>query len=905
MRRNYKVLFLFVLQFLWLNHTMFAYETPTMGWSSWNAYGFKISESIIKSQADAIVSTGLKDAGYIYVNIDDGFFGGRDSEGHLLIHPTRFPNGMRTVVDYIHAKGLKAGIYSDAGKNTCASYWGGDQIGVGVGLYGHDQEDIDLYFKDLNFDFIKVDFCGGAPEHNVDKLDLPEQERYTAIHQAIVNTGRTDVRMNVCRWAFPGTWVHDVATSWRISEDIYLGWNSIKSIVGQNLYLSAYATEGKFNDMDMLEVGRGMSSEEDKTHFGMWCIMSSPLLIGCDMTTISDEALALMTNEELIALNQDPLALQAYVVKKENGAYLLVKDVDELYGKKRAIAIYNPNDAEIQMTVDFLSLDLGGKVSVRDLFEKKEVGEFWSSMNVTVPAHGTRIYKLTAEQRYERVKYEGETAWLSAYQELYNNESAETAIYEEVSYCSGGALAGWLGRKAENDLQWRNVYSENGGEYTMTLTCLSGEQRDMYLQVNGGEAQRFTVNSGGWSKTATIEVDIVLKKGNNIIRLYNPTEWMPNIDCMEIVPKGSMAVYERMLEAEQGKLEALLAQGMTEGLKLIAEQALAVSKTIVPTQENYLQAVENLKKVYDEASAAMLIFNKIDQLMGVCKTNISYTVPGTEVDEFMNDMNTTLDNAQLATTAKEMENVYTTFKNEVVSFHTSEKVNPTEGGQWDVTFLLANTTFDNDDSGWSSVPTLRSGVAEFWNVNFTMYQTIRNVKNGDYRLMAQALYRVGENDGGVAYKAGTEEVTAYLSIWTDKQPIASLYSYPYDGDTGIFGSLDMKNGYINSMYAASVCFEQGLYWNSVDATVTNNRIRVGVSNSNKKYDSWCCFDNFKLYYRGGDPSSVQGVKYTEDRYVNVYSLDGVLYKKRVEPAKALEGLKKGIYIVGDKKIEVK
>ena len=151
MRKNYKVLFLFVLQFLCLNHTMLAYETPTMGWSSWNAYGFKISESIIKSQADAIVSTGLKDAGYIYVNIDDGFFGGRDNEGHLLIHPTRFPNGMRTVVDYIHAKGLKAGIYSDAGKNTCASYWGGDQIGVGVGLYGHDQEDIDLYFKDLKY----------------------------------------------------------------------------------------------------------------------------------------------------------------------------------------------------------------------------------------------------------------------------------------------------------------------------------------------------------------------------------------------------------------------------------------------------------------------------------------------------------------------------------------------------------------------------------------------------------------------------------------------------------------------------------------------------------------------------------------------------------------------------------
>ena len=223
---------------------MMAYDTPTMGWSSWNTYGFKINEDVIKSQTDAMVEKGLKDAGYQYINIDDGFFGGRDENGKLLIHPTRFPNGLRPLVDYIHSKGLKAGIYSDAGKNTCASYWGGDTWGIGVGLYGHDQQDMDLYFKELNFDFIKVDFCGGDPNHNVDKLDLPEEERYRAIQEAILNTGRTDVRLNVCRWAFPGTWVHDVATSWRVSEDIYLGWNSVKGIIAQSLYLSAFATEG-------------------------------------------------------------------------------------------------------------------------------------------------------------------------------------------------------------------------------------------------------------------------------------------------------------------------------------------------------------------------------------------------------------------------------------------------------------------------------------------------------------------------------------------------------------------------------------------------------------------------------------------------------------------------------------
>ncbi len=531
-----------------------AYETPTMGWSSWNAYGFKINESIIKSQADALVTTGLKDAGYIYLNIDDGFFGGRDGDGKLLIHPTRFPNGMRTVVDYIHSKGLKAGIYSDAGKNTCASYWGGDTIGIGVGLYGHDQEDIDFYFKELNFDFIKVDFCGGAPNQNVDKLSLSEKERYTAIHEAIMNTGRTDVRINVCRWAFPGTWVHDVATSWRISEDIHLRWNSIKSIVGQNLYLSAYATEGRYNDMDMLEVGRGLTMEEDKTHFGMWCIMSSPLLIGCDMTAITPEALALMTNPELIALNQDELGLQAYVVDKVSGVYLLVKDVKTLYGTTRAIAIYNPTDAEVTRPVDFLSLDLGGKVAVRDLFEREEVGTFVATMDVTVPAHGTRIYLLTAGQRYERTKYEGETAWLSAYQELTNNQSSETGVYEVADYCSGGAKAGWLGRKSENDLQWRNVYSQEGGVYTLTLSFITEETRKVYLQVNGGAAQELSLNSGGRSTIGKKEMEVTLQKGNNVIRLYNSSAWMPDIDCMELVKKNSLDTYQQQQDNARGKI---------------------------------------------------------------------------------------------------------------------------------------------------------------------------------------------------------------------------------------------------------------------------------------------------------------------------------------------------------------
>ena len=305
-----------------------AQNMPLMGWSSWNTYGFQINDSVIQAQADAMVELGFKECGYDHINIDDGFFGGRDAEGNLLIHPERFPNGLRGLVDYIHAKGLKAGIYSDAGRNTCASYWGKpkDEIGRGVGLYGHDAADFDLYFNPdkLNFDFIKIDYCGADAGNNDEGLDLDVEQRYKEIAAAIKAVGRDDITWNICRWAFPGTWACEIADSWRTTEDIYLGWESVKSIINQSLYLSAYTSYGRYNDMDMLEVGRGLTEEEDKTHFGMWCIMSSPLLIGCDMNDIKGNALELMQNKELIALNQNTLGLQAYVVKRENGAYVLV-----------------------------------------------------------------------------------------------------------------------------------------------------------------------------------------------------------------------------------------------------------------------------------------------------------------------------------------------------------------------------------------------------------------------------------------------------------------------------------------------------------------------------------------------------------------------------------------------------
>ena len=508
---------------------------PTMGWSSWNTFGINISESLIKQQADAMVSKGYKAAGYTFINIDDGYFGGRDADGHLLIHPQRFPNGMKGVVDYIHKKGLKAGIYSDAGKNTCASMFGGDKIGEGVGLLNHEDDDANFWFNTLGFDFIKVDFCGGSPGHNKEGLKLNEEQRYRKIWNAIQNTGRTDVRMNICRWAFPGTWASEVSTSWRTTGDINCSWNSVKSILKENFYLSAFCGPLSFNDMDMLEVGRGLSTE-DKTHFGMWCIMDSPLLIGCDMRTTSKTAQKLMCNKELIALNQDTLFQQAYVVKRDGELYTLVKDIEVLNGKVRAVALLNLSDASKVMTLNFADVDLGGKVQMRDLFYRRNLAEQdTTAFEVRVPAHGCKIYRLEAEERYERTIYEAETAYLSAYQEIENNQTAQSATFSEDANCSGGVKVGWLGQRSSNDLQWRNVYSKDGGSYKMMLDYICGESRRINIEVNGKRVKTVSLNSGGWSTIKTSTFDIELQPGQNVIRLYtNDKIWMPDIDCMRL-----------------------------------------------------------------------------------------------------------------------------------------------------------------------------------------------------------------------------------------------------------------------------------------------------------------------------------------------------------------------------------
>ena len=519
------------LLLLALTTTLAAQETPTMGWSSWNTFAINISEDIIRSQADAMVSTGLHKAGYRYINIDDGFFGGRDPRtGQLLVHPTRFPNGLRPLVDYIHRKGLKAGIYSDAGRHTCGNFWGGDTIAHDVGLYGYEQQDCRFFFRDMGFDFIKVDFCGGTDWTNFDKTVLNEQQRYTAISQAIRQTGRRDVRLNVCRWDYPGTWVSGVASSWRTTHDIADEWASVADIIRQNLYMSAYSSPGHYNDMDMLEVGRSLTEEEDRTHFGLWCMMNSPLLIGCDLRTLKPQTLSLLTNHELIAINQDPAMQQAYVVDRSQGCYILVRDIKRRNGSQRALAVYNPTDTIAMVTVRFEKLDMERVTRLRDVFEQRTIVPHGDTLTVTLPPHATRIYTVKAHRRLERTCYEAECGFISDYQELVNPHSAGTAYYDESENCHGGAYVRGLGGRPENDLSWKEVYSRKGGSYKLAIHAFPGEQRSYHVELNGDIVGRITAT------TECQQLNIRLKKGNNTLRIFNNSAPMPDIDYIELAP---------------------------------------------------------------------------------------------------------------------------------------------------------------------------------------------------------------------------------------------------------------------------------------------------------------------------------------------------------------------------------
>ena len=360
--------------------------TPPMGFNDWNAFGCNVSEQLIEQTADYFVSSGLKAAGYTYVNIDDCWMTHtRDAQGRLVPDPAKFPDGIKGTADYVHSKGLKLGIYEDAGTATCAGY---------PGSLGHETTDAQT-FADWGVDYLKYDNCNN-------KSDGTRQDyvnRYTAMRDALLATGRPIV-YSLCEWGVnnPWEWAGDVGNSWRTTGDISDNWSSMLSIAKANMPLTAAAGPGHWNDPDMLEVGNGgMTDAEYRSHFSLWSMMDSPLLIGTDLRKATPETLAILGNRDVIALNQDTLGKQASVLSSDGDRYVLTK---QLANGDRAVALFNAGDQaqHISTTATAAGLPKRGTYTVRDLWQHTDY-ESAGALSATVPAHATVLLRVSASDQ--------------------------------------------------------------------------------------------------------------------------------------------------------------------------------------------------------------------------------------------------------------------------------------------------------------------------------------------------------------------------------------------------------------------------------------------------------------------------------------------------------------------------
>ena len=357
-------------------------KTPPMGFNDWNAFGCNVSEQLIKQTADFFVSSGMKAAGYNYVNIDDCWMThDRDAQGRLVPDPVKFPDGIKGTADYVHSLGLKLGIYEDAGTETCAGY---------PGSLGHEQTDAQT-FADWGVDYLKYDNCNNAGSTTKQQYI----DRYTAMRDALAATGRPIV-YSLCEWGVnqPWTWAGDVGNLWRTTGDISDNWNSLKSIINQNAPLDGAAHPGAWNDPDMLEVGNGgMTDTEYKTHFSLWAEMAAPLLVGTDLRRATPETMSILLNKDVIAVDQDSLGVQGRVVKTDGTHLVFAKP---LANGDAAVALYNSGDtaATISSTAAQVGLPKShGAYTLTDLWSKN-VTESAGTISAHVPAHGTVLYRV-------------------------------------------------------------------------------------------------------------------------------------------------------------------------------------------------------------------------------------------------------------------------------------------------------------------------------------------------------------------------------------------------------------------------------------------------------------------------------------------------------------------------------
>jgi len=360
--------------------------TPPMGWNSWNKFGCNVSDSLVRGMAEAMVKSGMKDAGYQYVVIDDCWQVSRDKEGNIVADPQRFPEGIKALADYVHSLGLKFGIYSDAGTETCQGRPGGR---------GHQFQDA-LRYAAWGVDYLKYDWC-----HTSKTQDAATS--YLTMREALNASGRPMV-LSICEWGTAKPWLWGAGAGgnlWRTTDDIQDHWagrekwpngsccsNGVLAILDMQVGLAGFAGPGHWNDPDMLEVGNGgMTDTEYRSHFSLWAMLAAPLMAGNDLRSMRPEIRDILTNKEVIAVDQDALGREGERVAKDGDLEVWAK---QLKDGSRAAVLLNRGPSEQEITVNWQELGYPEHLSaeVRDLWQHKDVGKFTGKFSASVASHG-------------------------------------------------------------------------------------------------------------------------------------------------------------------------------------------------------------------------------------------------------------------------------------------------------------------------------------------------------------------------------------------------------------------------------------------------------------------------------------------------------------------------------------
>jgi alpha-galactosidase len=504
-----------------------------MGWASWNRFFCDYSEQDIRAQADALVSTGMRDLGYKYVLIQECIAPRRDAGGRLQPDPVRFPHGLRNLVDYIHARGLKAGIYTDVGAHTC---FPGPLY---EGSYNHEEQDA-AAFAGWAFDLIEMDYCNLPAGHT-------GREIYERMARAIRKTGRP-MLFYICSWGneSPWLWAYGKAQLWRTEADISLErnraeWNNIVQRFESNATHSVFSAPNSWNDPDMLEAGNpGLDLTEARTHVSMWAISSAPLWVGTDLVQMSDEIRALYTNPEMIAVDQDPLGAGPERVREDAaGIEIWKKTLADAASGVSAVLLLNLSSAPADVSVAWRDLGLTGSASVRDLWRHADLGRFAEAYTARIPAHGSVLLKVTGEFQWDRgITYEAE--WPG-------NRRGPGASVTACPECSRGyaiKLPAHATGSTDSSIQFSHILAPQAGPYTLTVAYAENglAETTVEMAVNGGKPVELPLKNLIHGEAV---VTVQLQAGENSILFRNTAHRNVVLDRIRILRKSSSRLETR------------------------------------------------------------------------------------------------------------------------------------------------------------------------------------------------------------------------------------------------------------------------------------------------------------------------------------------------------------------------